>query len=281
MTHYDVLGVGERATTDEIRRAYRRRARDHHPDANPADPAAGERFRRVAEAYEVLSDPVRRSWYDATVGVARPRDGAAYGGAYGEPAAAPDPPAPDAPAAEPAAPPPDAPPARASGDEVADRILQVVFTLPLAFVPGLGVVPRLVLLVAGWFAAGYLLHRHAAARAVAFPWWRSPGWAGTGRLVRVGAVLAGLVAAGAVLVPLTNRVRDAVDAQGLVEDAVEDTAPTAAVVRARAARDDAVDAARDELWRIPAAGALSVAAWVGSARLPALFRFPDRRRRNE
>jgi hypothetical protein len=279
MTHYEVLGVGERATTDEIRRAYRRRARDHHPDANPADPGAGERFRRVAEAYAVLSDPVRRSWYDATVGVG-PRDGAAHAGAYGDAAAAPDPPAPDPPVAEAEAAPSDAVPARASGDEVADRILQVVFTLPLAFVPGLDVVPRLALLVAGWFAAGYLLQRHAAARAVAFPWWRSPGWAGTGRLVRVGAVIAGLVVAGVILVPLASGVRDAVDAQGRVEDAVDDPAPSAAVARARDARDDAVESARAELWRIPAAGALAVAAWVGSARLPALFRFPDRRRRN-
>ena len=275
MTHYEVLGVGEQATAEEIRRAYRRRARDHHPDANPADAAAGERFRRVAEAYEVLSDPVRRSWYDASVGVRRPSDGAAYAGAAGEPAAPSGSPPPDPPA-----PPPGAPPVRASGDEIADRILQVAFTLPLAFVPGLNVVLRLALLVGGWFAIGYLLRRHAAARPVAFPWWRSPGWAGSGRLVRAGAGLAGLVVAALVLVPLASRVRDAVDAQGAVEDAVEAPAPPADVTPARDARDDAVDAARGELWRIPAAAGLAVAAWVGSARLPAAFGFPDRRRRN-
>ena len=278
MSHYDVLGVGEQATTEEIRRAYRRRARDHHPDANPADPAAGERFRRVAEAYEVLSDPVRRSWYDASVGVPRPSDRAAYAGAHGDPGAPGGTPRPEPP--DPPTPPPGAPPVRAPGDEVADRVLQVALTLPLAFLPGLGVVLRLPLLVGGWFAIGYLLRRHAAARPVAYPWWRSPGWAGTGRLVRAGAVLAGLVVAALVLAPLAGRVQDALDAQGTVEDAAEAGAPPADVARARDARDDSVDAARGELWRVPAAAALAIAAWVGSARLPALFNFPDRRRRN-
>jgi hypothetical protein len=66
----------------------------------------------------------------------------------------------------------------------------------------------------------------------------------------------------------------------VIEDAVEAPAPPAELTRARDARDDAVDAARRELWRIPAAAGLAVATWVGSARLPAAFGFPDRRRRN-
>jgi molecular chaperone DnaJ len=62
--YYADLGVGRDASTEEIKRAFRRLARDSHPDANPNDPAAEGRFRRVAEAYEVLSDPGRRSAYD-------------------------------------------------------------------------------------------------------------------------------------------------------------------------------------------------------------------------
>jgi len=263
MTHYEVLGVAEDASTEDIRRAYRRRARDHHPDANPTDAAAGERFRRVAEAYAVLSDPVRRSWYDAEVGVRPP---------------APEAPTPPAGASGPAAPP--APPPAGQAAPVADRILQVLFTLPLVLVPGLGVPARLVLLVGGWFAVGWLLRRHAAAPPVAFPLWRSPGWAGTGRLVRAGAVAAGLVVAFLVAAPLVDRVGDAVDAQGAVEDAAEGAAPPEVVGAARDRRDAAVDDARAAAWRVPAALVVAVAAWVGSARLPAVFGFPDRRRRN-
>lgn len=62
--YYEVLGVPRDATPEEIKRAFRARARDSHPDANPDDPTAEERFRRIAEAYEVLSDPERRRRYD-------------------------------------------------------------------------------------------------------------------------------------------------------------------------------------------------------------------------
>jgi molecular chaperone DnaJ len=62
--YYEVLGVGRDASQDEIKRAFRRLARDTHPDANPGDPEAEARFRDVAEAYEVLSDDRRRAAYD-------------------------------------------------------------------------------------------------------------------------------------------------------------------------------------------------------------------------
>ncbi|MDE0171665.1 MAG: molecular chaperone DnaJ [bacterium] len=62
--HYEVLGVDRDATPGEIKRAFRRLARATHPDANPDDPRAEARFRQVAEAYEVLSDPEKRARYD-------------------------------------------------------------------------------------------------------------------------------------------------------------------------------------------------------------------------
>lgn len=62
--HYDVLGVSRQATAEEIKRAYRRRARELHPDANPDDPTAEARFKVLARAYEVLSDPERRQVFD-------------------------------------------------------------------------------------------------------------------------------------------------------------------------------------------------------------------------
>lgn len=62
--YYETLGVARDATIDEVKKAFRRLARQSHPDANPGDPDAEARFRQIAEAYEVLSDPQRRAAYD-------------------------------------------------------------------------------------------------------------------------------------------------------------------------------------------------------------------------
>lgn len=61
---YDVLGVPRHASAAEIARAYRRAARETHPDSRPDDPTAAERFRELAAAYEILGDPRRRAAYD-------------------------------------------------------------------------------------------------------------------------------------------------------------------------------------------------------------------------
>jgi DnaJ-class molecular chaperone len=63
---YEVLGVDRRATDAEIKKAYRRLARKHHPDVNPGDPAAQKRFQEIAGAYEVLKDAKRRQHFDET-----------------------------------------------------------------------------------------------------------------------------------------------------------------------------------------------------------------------
>ena len=62
--HYETLGVARDATDEELKRAYRKMARRYHPDANPGDPSAEARFKEVSAAYEVLSDPERRSRFD-------------------------------------------------------------------------------------------------------------------------------------------------------------------------------------------------------------------------
>jgi DnaJ-class molecular chaperone len=61
---YDILGVTRDASADELRAAYRKLARKHHPDINPGDKRAEDRFKQVAAAYEVLSDAKRRAAYD-------------------------------------------------------------------------------------------------------------------------------------------------------------------------------------------------------------------------
>src|SRR3954462_4105739 len=75
--YYEVLGLSRQATTEEIKKAYRKLAVQHHPDKNPGDKKAEERFKELSEAYEVLSDPQKRQMYD--------QFGHAAGGAGGGP----------------------------------------------------------------------------------------------------------------------------------------------------------------------------------------------------
>lgn len=80
--YYEVLGVEKNATADELKKAYRKLALKYHPDRNPGDKAAEEKFKEAAEAYDVLSNPDKRAKYDQ-FGHAMDQDMGGYGGGFG------------------------------------------------------------------------------------------------------------------------------------------------------------------------------------------------------
>ena len=83
--YYEVLGVDKSASEDEIKRAYKKMARKYHPDLNPDNKEAEEKFKEVNEAYEVLSDSDKKARYDqfGFAGVDSNYGAGAGGGAYG------------------------------------------------------------------------------------------------------------------------------------------------------------------------------------------------------
>ena len=80
---YETLGVKKDASDEEIKKAYRKLARQFHPDRNPGDKQAEGRFKEVQEAYDVLSDKTKRAHYDR-FGTAEPGAGFGRGGAGGQ-----------------------------------------------------------------------------------------------------------------------------------------------------------------------------------------------------
>jgi molecular chaperone DnaJ len=79
--YYKTLGVDKKATPEEIKKAYRKLARANHPDQNPGDEAAEERFKEISQAHDVLGDPDKRAEYDS--GTGQFATGAGPGGGFG------------------------------------------------------------------------------------------------------------------------------------------------------------------------------------------------------
>ena len=83
-SYYEILGLSKTATDDEIKSAYRKLAKKYHPDLNPGDKVAAEKFKDVNEAYETLSDPKKRAAYDApSAGAGSSSSGSGAGGGAG------------------------------------------------------------------------------------------------------------------------------------------------------------------------------------------------------
>jgi len=81
--YYDILGVSTDASQKEIKKAYRKKAMEYHPDRNPEDPDAEQKFKRAAEAYDVLSDPDKRQRYDQYGHAGLGQNGGRRGGGAG------------------------------------------------------------------------------------------------------------------------------------------------------------------------------------------------------
>src|ERR1700691_4905435 len=78
--YYAILGVDKKATPEEIKKPYRKLARQYHPDRNPDDKQAEARFKEISQAHDVLSDPEKRKQYDSGSG---PFANAGAGGGFG------------------------------------------------------------------------------------------------------------------------------------------------------------------------------------------------------
>src|SRR6202040_4159031 len=79
--YYKTLGVDKKATPDEIKKAYRKLARQYHPDRNPDDKQAEARFKEISQAHDVLGDPEKRKQYDSGTGAfAAGAPGGGFGG---------------------------------------------------------------------------------------------------------------------------------------------------------------------------------------------------------
>ena len=83
--YYEVLGVERNVADEEIKRAYRKLAVKFHPDKNPEDPHAEEKFKELGEAYDVLMDPDKRAAYDRFGHAAFAQGGAGFGGGFHDP----------------------------------------------------------------------------------------------------------------------------------------------------------------------------------------------------